>query len=146
MITTKKLMILLTLIYTTNITANSEMDKFFANPENAEKFDTIVELDAFETMRNEHFPFACNQLNSIKQKKNSKQTMNCDCYVKKMNELSDKELFFMSISAYKEYEKKKTAIEAKRAGDNAEVVRLKKQSSEIKHPKMIEAEKECINK
>ncbi len=115
--TNKTLIILVFLIANFQVLA-SEVDEFFSDPENQRKF-LLVQQKGMVTKVREQSLAVCNS-----QQKSEKVDVDCQCFSNELNKLSDREIYFESVSAYLQFQK---MLEAKRADDVKEYQRLKEE-------------------
>lgn len=112
-------------------------EAFFADKTNAEQYEKLAATGALKASR-EQYTKAC----GIQDKKKAKATgdtaklavidKECDCASKEIAKLDDKKFFYVSVTAYQRFNAK---VAASRAGDKAELERLrtefKKKPSEL---------------
>ncbi|WP_428606673.1 hypothetical protein [Sedimenticola sp.] len=96
--------------------SNPEMDKFFANEQNLKGFELATANGQMAKGREK-------MLSACRQAKQKKPALNCDCWQTEMDKISDKEFFFESVLAYRQYKERVQALQEK---DKEKFERLKK--------------------
>lgn len=109
-------------------------EDFFAQQENVEKFNELVAAGNMQKIRN--------NMASICQKSNTDKPdikRKCECLAGKLQSVSDKELLYASITAYKRFQAK---VHALKTDNQAELEQIKQFAT--KHPLMDESlEHQC---
>ncbi|TQV73616.1 hypothetical protein FLL45_12135 [Aliikangiella marina] len=118
------LLVLLTSAFTLNA---SDMETFYSDVENERKFLLSQQKGMIKEVR-EQASALCNSQPAKSPENNPNQKIDCQCFSSQLNKLSDREIYYESVSAYLIFQK---MVAAKRDEDVKEYMRLKEEKNNM---------------
>jgi hypothetical protein len=114
---------------------DSGMSDFFADERNKIAFNNAVKGGMMEKSRDQ-------MMEMCKKGIDKKETIDCECLNKELKKITDEELFYESVTSYREYQER---VQAAKDNDQAKLEKLKqKHANRIGMGKKID--KACGNK
>ena len=96
---------------------NTDMAAFYADEKNKIAFNNAVKSGMLQKGRDQ-MKAMC-----LKEKENKKdKSIDCDCFVKELKNISDEEMFYDSVTSYREYQER---VQASKENNEAKLEQLK---------------------
>ena len=103
-----------------------DMESFYQEPENEQKFQLSQQSGLVDKVRMSTLAIC---QDSKKKSPEKGANTSCDCFAAELEKLSDREIFYETVSAYQHFQK---MVAAKTAGNQKEYARLKEEKDSKK--------------